>query len=163
MDNVERYAYFSKAVISTLPHLFWVPDIFVCNGWQSALIPNYYKNEYEGISDFYKKIKTVLVVHDQDEYSQVDREELVRMGIDIDPKIKGSKLNIYDVASYSADAILVMNRPGEKISTNLLKRSAFKDNKDKITVFDQKDAEDIDFEAMTESLEKVIFDVTSKK
>lgn len=163
MDNIERYAYFSKAVISTLPHLFWVPDIFVCNGWQSALIPNYYKNEYEGISDFYKKIKTVLVVHDQDEYSQVDRAELVKMGIEINPKIKGSKLNIYDVASYSADAILVMNRPGEKISTNLLKRSAFKDNKDKITVFDQKDAEDIDFEAMTESLEKVIFDVTSKK
>ena len=162
MDNVERYAYFSKAVISTLPHLFWVPDIFVCNGWQSALIPNYYKNEYEGISEFYKKIKTVLVVHDQDDYSQVDRAELVKMGIEIDPKIKGSKLNIYDVASYSADAIVVMNRPGEKISTKLLKRSAFKDNKHKITIIDQTDAEDIDYNAMTESLEQVILDITSK-
>ena len=94
-DNGERYGFFGKAVLATLPHLFWVPDIFVCNGWQSALIPNYYKNEYEGISDFYKKIKTVLVVHDQDEYSQVDRAELVKLGIEIDPKIKGSKLNIY--------------------------------------------------------------------
>ena len=56
MDNPMRYAYYSKAVLSTLPHLFWVPDILVCNGWQSALIPNYYKNEYEGISDFYKRI-----------------------------------------------------------------------------------------------------------
>ena len=41
MDNSKRYAYYSKAVLSTLPHLFWVPDILVCNGWQSALIPNY--------------------------------------------------------------------------------------------------------------------------
>ena len=54
-DNSKRYAYFSKAVISTLPHLFWVPDIFVCNGWQSALIPNIYKEHYEGINEFYKE------------------------------------------------------------------------------------------------------------
>ena len=59
IDNPERYAYYSKAVISTLPHLFWVPDIFVCNGWQSALIPTIYKSEYEGINEFYNNIKTV--------------------------------------------------------------------------------------------------------
>ena len=117
MDNSMRYAYYSKAVLSTLPHLFWVPDILVCNGWQSALIPNYYKNEYEGISDFYKKIKSVLVIHDLDDYSKVDRSDLVKMGVEIDPKIKGNKLNIYDVASYNADAILIMDRPGEKISS----------------------------------------------
>ena len=35
--------------------IWLVPDIFICNGWQSALIPSYYKNEYEGINDFYKK------------------------------------------------------------------------------------------------------------
>ena len=162
IDNIERYAYYSKAVISTLPHLFWVPDIFVCNGWQSALIPSYYKNEYEGISDFYKKIKTVLVIHDLDEYSKIERSELVDMGIKIHPDIKGNKLNIYDVASYSSDAILIMDRPGEKISTKLLKKAAFKDNKHKITIFDQKDAEDVDFFSMTESLNQVISDITSK-
>jgi len=162
MDNSKRYAYYSKSVLSTLPHLFWVPDIFVCNGWQSALIPSYYKNEYEGINDFYKKIKTVLVVHDLDDYSKIDRSELVDLGVEIHPDIKGSKLNIYDVASYNSDAILIMDRPGEKISTKLLKKAAFKDNKHKITIFDQKDAEDVDFYAMTESLNQVISDITSK-
>ena len=51
------------------------------------------------------------------------------MGINVHPNIKGNKLNIYDVASYSADAILIIDRPGKKISTKLLNKSAFKDNK----------------------------------
>ena len=108
-DNSKRYSYYSKAVISTLPHLFWVPDIFVCNGWQSALIPNIYKEHYEGINEFYNDIKTVLVIHDLDEYSSIEKSELLEMGIDVHPNIKGNKLNIYDVASYSADAILILS------------------------------------------------------
>ena len=162
MDNVERYAYFSKAVLSTLPHLFWVPDIFVCNGWQSAMITSYYKNEFEGISDFYKKIKSILVIHDLDDYSKVDRSELIKMGVDIHPNIKGNQLNIYDVASYSSDAILIIDRPGEKISSKLLKKTAFKDNQKKVTIFEQKDLEDIDFYAMTESLNQIVANIASK-
>ena len=41
-------------MISTLPHLFWVPDIFVCNGWQSSLIPAIYKKEYDKFSKLKK-------------------------------------------------------------------------------------------------------------
>ena len=48
-DNAERYGYYSKAVLSTLPHLFWSPDIFICNGWQSAMIPGLFKKFFEGI------------------------------------------------------------------------------------------------------------------
>ena len=161
-DNSKRYAYFSKAVISTLPHLFWVPDIFVCNGWQSALIPNIYKEDYEGINEFYNDIKTVLVIHDLDEYSVVEKSELLEMGINIHPNIKGNKLNIYDVASYSADAILIIDRPGKKISTKLLNRSAFKDNKKKVTIFDEKGIEEIDYTPITKSLDQIISDLTSK-
>ena len=160
MDNAVRYAYYSKAVLSTLPHLFWVPDIVVCNGWQSALIPNYYKNEYEDISEFYKKIKTVLVVHEIDDYSKVDRADLEKLGVEINSNIKGNKLNIYDVASYNADAILIMDRPGEKISSKLLKKIAFKDNYEKVTVYEQKDLDNIDFYAMTEFLNQIVSDIT---
>ncbi len=159
-DNVKRYAYFSRAVISTLPHLFWVPDIFVCNGWQSALIPNIYKQHYEGINEFYNNIKTILIVHDLDEYSAVNKTELLDMGISIHPNIKGNKLNIYDVASYSADAILIIDRPGNKISTKLLNKSSFKDNKKKVTVFEQKETEDIDYRPITKSLNQIFSDIT---
>ncbi|SVA23314.1 uncharacterized protein METZ01_LOCUS76168 [marine metagenome] len=161
-DNAKRYAYYSKAVISTLPHLFWVPDIFVCNGWQSALIPNLYKEHYEGINEFYKDIKTVLVIHDLDEYSVVDKSDLLDIGVKIHSNLKGKKLNIYDVSSYNADAIMIIDRPGNKISTKLLNKIAFKDNKKKITIFEEKGTEEIDYGPVTESLDQIISDLTSK-
>ena len=162
IDNPERYAYFSKAVISTLPHLFWVPDIFVCNGWQSALIPAIYKSEYEGINEFYNNIKTVLIIHDLDEYSLADKTELISFGLEIPPNLRGGKINLYDVASYSADAILILDKPGVKISSKLLKKTAFKDNRNKVTVFEQKDIENVDYESMTKSLNQIISKLTSK-
>ena len=162
IDNPERYAYYSKAVISTLPHLFWVPDIFVCNGWQSALIPTIYKGEYEGINEFYNDIKTVLVIHDLDEYSLANKSELLNFGIEIPKNLKGNKINLYDIASYSADAILIVDKPGAKISSKLLKKTAFKDNKNKLTVFEQKDIENVDYNAVTKSLDQIISKLTSK-
>tara|TARA_Y100001970_G_scaffold271430_1_gene366664 strand:- start:2924 stop:3757 length:834 start_codon:yes stop_codon:yes gene_type:complete len=162
IDNPERYAYFSKAVISTLPHLFWVPDIFVCNGWQSALIPTIYKNEYEGTNDFYDDIKTVLVIHDLDEYSLADKSELLGFGIEVPSSLKGNKVNLYDVASYYADAILIIDKPGAKISSKLMKKAAFKDNKNKLTVFEQKGIENLDYNSVTNSLDQIISKLTSK-
>ena len=162
IDNSERYAYYSKAVISTLPHLFWVPDIFVCNSWQSALIPTIYKSEYEGLNEFYNNIKTVLVIHDLDEYSLANKNELISFGLEIPPNLKGNKINIYDVASYSADAILILDKPGAKISSKLLKKAAFKDNKNKVTVFEQKDIENLDYGSITKSLNQIISKLTSK-
>ena len=162
IDNPKRYAYYSKAVISTLPHLFWVPDIFICNGWQSALIPSFYKNEYEGINEFYNNIKTVLVIHDLDDYSQATRSDLVDFGINISPKLKGKTLNIYDVASYSADAILIIDRPGHKISSKLLKKTAFKDNKEKLTIHEQKVGDNTEFNTATKTLDGIISKLTSK-
>ena len=162
IDNPERYAYYSKAVISTLPHLFWVPDIFVCNGWQSALIPTIYKGEYEGINDFYNDIKTVLVIHDLDEYSLANKSELLNFGIEIPKNLKGNKINLYDIASYSADAILIIDKPGAKISSKLLKKTAFIDNKNKLTIFEQKDIENIDYNTVTKSLDQIITNLTSQ-
>ena len=162
IDNPERYAYYSKAVISTLPHLFWVPDIFVCNGWQSALITTIYKNEYEGINEFYNDIKTVLVIHDLDEYSIANKSELLNFGIEIPTGLKGKKINLYDVASYSADAVLIIDKPGAKISSKLINKTAFKDNKNKLTVFEQKDIENVDYNSVTKSLDQIISKLTSK-
>ena len=85
-----------------------------------------------------------------------------RQGINVHPNIKGNKLNIYDVASYSADAILIIDMPGKKISTKLLNKSAFKDNKKKVTIFNEKSIEEIDYTPITKSLDQIISDLTSK-
>ena len=162
IDNIERYAYYSKAVISTLPHLFWVPDIFVCNGWQSALIPAIYKQEFEGINEFYKDIKTILVIHDLDEYSAAKKSDIIDVGVNVPSKLKGNSLNIYDISSYSADAILIIDSPGDKISSKLLKKTAFKDNKKKVTIFEQKIDENFDYNSVTKALDQIISKLTSK-
>ena len=140
-DNGERYAYFAKAVLSTLPHLFWSPDIFICNGWQSAMVPGIFKKHFEGINDFYKDIKTVLIIHEIDEYCQVSRSDLELAEVPIHKSLKGSDLNLYDIAAYETDAIIIINKPSNKISKELLKQQGIKANKQKVSILEYSDDE----------------------
>ena len=140
-DNGERYAYFAKAVLSTLPHLFWSPDIFICNGWQSAMVPGIFKKHFEGINDFYKDIKTVLIIHEIDEYCQVSRSDLELAEVPIHKSLKGSELNLYDIAAHETDAIIIINKPSNKISKELLKQQGIKANKQKVSILEYSDDE----------------------
>ena len=160
-DNGERYGYFSKAVLSTLPHLFWSPDILFCNGWQSAFVPGMFKAQFEGRNEFYKNIKTVMVIHELNEYSKVERSEFVRAGVPIHSSLKGKILNSYDVAAFEADAIIIMDKPSKKISGNLLKKSAFKANKKKVTIITYDDDESPDYNAVTDKLDKVLVNLSA--
>lgn len=60
--DVERFIYFSRAVLSALPVIEFQPDIVHCNDWQTGLIPVYLKDRFhEG--DFYKDIKSIMTIH----------------------------------------------------------------------------------------------------
>ena len=155
-DNGERYGYFSKAVLSTLPHLFWSPDIFICNGWQSAFVPGMFKEQFEGLNEFYKNIKTVMVIHELNEYCKVERSEFDRAGVPIHSSLKGKILNVYDVAAFEADAIIIMDKPSKKISANLLKKSAFNINKKKVNIITYNDDELPDYDSVAGKLDKVL-------
>lgn len=61
-EDVEKFAYFSKAVLDALPVIDFRPDILHCHDWQTGLIPVYLKNEYQK-NDFYKGIKTIFTIH----------------------------------------------------------------------------------------------------
>ena len=37
-EDVEKFAYFSKAVLASLPYIDFAPDIIHCNDWQLSLI-----------------------------------------------------------------------------------------------------------------------------
>lgn len=60
--DIERFAFFSKAVLEALKYLDWNPQILHCNDWQSALVPVFLKAQYNSNS-FYKGIKTILTIH----------------------------------------------------------------------------------------------------
>ena len=117
------------------------------------------KNQYR--YEFYQDLKTILVIHDLDEYSNIEKSELKNFGVDINKKLKGDMLNIYDVSSYDVDSILIINKPGNKISGTLMKRTAFKDNKNKVTVFDQSESENIDYNPAVDSLNNIISNLLS--
>ena len=154
-DNGERYCIFSKAVLSTLPHLFWSPDIFICNGWQSAMVPGIYKKHFEGINDFYEKIKTVMVVHDLNEYSDISRKDLELAEVPVDKSLKGSKLNAFEVGAFHADAIVVIDKPSDIISEKLLKKPGVSANKKKVSVIKVSDDESPDFLQIADEMDQI--------
>lgn len=60
--EIEKYAYFSKAVLSALPLINFQPDIIHCHDWQTGLVPVYLKERFQG-SLFYHDIKSVITIH----------------------------------------------------------------------------------------------------
>lgn len=60
--EIERYAFFSKAVLSVLPVVGFQPDVVHCHDWQTGLIPVYMKERFrEG--DFFRNMKSVITIH----------------------------------------------------------------------------------------------------
>lgn len=59
-DDGERFAFFSKAVLSVLELIDFVPDVIHAHDWQTALIPIYLKTTQ---ADAYPGIRTVYTIH----------------------------------------------------------------------------------------------------
>ncbi len=66
-EDVEKFAYFSKAVLEALPVIGFCPDILHCHDWQTGLIPVYLKNEYQKKGHpkeaFYQGVRTIFTIH----------------------------------------------------------------------------------------------------
>lgn len=60
--EIEKYAFFSKAVLSILPVINFRPDIIHCHDWQTGLIPVYLKERFAG-GEFYRGIKSIMTIH----------------------------------------------------------------------------------------------------
>ena len=60
--DVERFAFFDKAVLAMLQTVDFWPDVIHCNDWQSAMIPVLLKAHYNE-DERYCRIKTVLTIH----------------------------------------------------------------------------------------------------
>lgn len=61
-EDVEKFAFFSKAVLEALPYLDYCPDIIHCHDWQTGLIPVFLHTLY-GDENYYAGIKTVFSIH----------------------------------------------------------------------------------------------------
>lgn len=61
-EDIEKFAFFSKAVLSSLPVIEFRPDIVHCHDWQTGLIPVYLKDSF-ALGEFYQGIKSIITIH----------------------------------------------------------------------------------------------------
>ena len=61
-QDIEKFAFFSKAALSALPLIGFKPDIVHCHDWQTGLIPVLLKDKFhEG--EFFRDMKSIITIH----------------------------------------------------------------------------------------------------
>ena len=70
-DDGERYAFFCKAVLESLQHIGFTPDVIHANDWQTGYIPLFLNEFYRGLPGF-DKIKTVFTIHNIEYQGKAD-------------------------------------------------------------------------------------------
>ena len=61
-EDVEKFAFFSKAVVQCLPYIDFAPHVIHCHDWQTGLVPVFLKTSF-GWDAYYYGIRTVFTIH----------------------------------------------------------------------------------------------------
>lgn len=80
-DNLERFAFFSGAVLPFCRALDFAPDIIHCHDWQSALVPVYLRNRWMG-EEVFAKTKTVFTIHNLAYQGLFPKDKYHLLGLD---------------------------------------------------------------------------------
>ncbi len=97
--DIEKFGYFSKAVLSALPVLDFRPDIVHCHDWQTGLIPVYLKDSFAG-GDFFRGIKSIMTIHNLKFQGMWDVPTIQRFSGLSDYYFTPDKLEMFKAASY---------------------------------------------------------------
>ena len=82
-DNIERYAFFSRAVLESCKAGGIRPDVIHCNDWQTALIPAYLKGPYSTDS-YFNRTATLFTIHNLAYQGLFDGNLFSLTGLDAD-------------------------------------------------------------------------------
>ncbi|MCK4579431.1 MAG: glycogen/starch synthase [Candidatus Marinimicrobia bacterium] len=121
-DNPERYAYFARVALENLKHLYWKPDIIICNDWQMSFVPALYNLQYAQ-DEFYQGIKTVFMLHSVNEYSIFNKEsyDAVSLSDHKDDRLPrmGEEIENLELAFNFADSIVTVEAPDSELANEL--------------------------------------------
>ena len=148
-DNDKRFAFYSLAAIKILPNLFWFPNVIICNGWTSALVPFLIK-KISGIDKNLAKIKTIFLTSSMNKDIIFDHSNLP---FNSETLKELKSLNLNQVGCAYADATIIVNDE-EKISGKIMKSKVFKDSK-KLSSVDLSKSESSN-NALLDEIERVI-------
>ncbi len=82
-EEGERFGFFCRAVLESLPHMGFYPDVLHCNDWQTGMIPTLLKLQYMHLPQ-YSSIRTLFTIHNlkfQGVFSYQQIDELFGLGM----------------------------------------------------------------------------------
>ena len=111
-DDVERFSFFSKAVLDILPIVNFFPDIIHTNDWQSSMVCTFLKI-LEWQNSKYEHIKTLLNIHNLN-YQGLAEFNIVKDLLNVDDKFLYlfdyfGKANIMKASIMCADRIVAVS------------------------------------------------------
>lgn len=61
-QDIEKFIFFSKAVLEALPFIDFCPEVIHCHDWQTGMVPVFLKTVYGG-QNYYAGMKSVFSIH----------------------------------------------------------------------------------------------------
>ncbi len=110
--DLEKFAFFSRAVLSALPIIGFRPDIIHCHDWQTGLIPVYLKDSFSD-GEFYQGIKSIMTIHNLKFQGKWDIDTVKDLAGLADYYFTSDKLGDYDDGNYLKGGIVY----ADKVST----------------------------------------------
>ena len=104
-EDIEKFAFFSRAVLSALPVIDFRPDVIHCHDWHTGLIPVYLKDSFAS-GEFYQGIKTIMTIHNLKFQGVWDIDTIKDIAGLSDYYFTSDKLKDYDNGNYLKGGIV---------------------------------------------------------
>ena len=128
-DIDEKFAFFALSAIDTLTSLFWAPDIFICNDWQTSFVPILLRERFKQ-EEFYSNMKSVYIIHSINDYRKYSKHTYDMLGLT--PGESGKLVDNHIYAIENADLTIAMNYESSNLMENMKKQkklfAAFESN-----------------------------------
>lgn len=108
LDQAEKFSYFCRAVLESLPEIGFRPDIIHCEDWPTAFIPFILKEKYQD-SDFYEGVKTVYTFNNIGNQGIFDKDNCSYLGFSWD-MLLSSGLDYYEQINFMKAGLLYADR-----------------------------------------------------
>ena len=128
-DIDEKFAFFALSAIDTLTSLFWAPDIFICNDWQTSFVPILLRERFKQ-EEFYSNMKSFYIIHSVNDYRKYSKHTYDMLGLT--PGESGKLVDNHICAIENADLTIAMNYESSNLMENMKKQkklfAAFESN-----------------------------------
>tara|TARA_B110000116_G_C16665276_1_gene503649 strand:- start:161 stop:994 length:834 start_codon:yes stop_codon:yes gene_type:complete len=118
-DIDERFAFFALSAIDTLTSLFWAPDVFICNDWQTSFLPILLREQFKQ-EEFYSNMKSVYIIHSVNDYRKYSKKTYDMLGLT--PGESGELIDNHICAIENADLTIAMNYESSKLMDKMMKQ-----------------------------------------